>query len=102
MDMFKISAEYGQELQTDLKARIEDKLKKMVPPEAFNWCTPKTVLLEGPSHEELIQYAKTTQMELIVLGVRGQGLVERLLIGSTTDRVVRQTSCPVLSVCLPE
>jgi nucleotide-binding universal stress UspA family protein len=102
MDMFKISAEYGQELQTDLKDRIKDKLKKMVPPEAFNWCTPKTVLLEGPSHEELIQYAKTTQMELIVLGVRGQGLVERLLIGSTTDRVVRQTSCPVLSVCLPE
>jgi nucleotide-binding universal stress UspA family protein len=86
----------------DLQAQIRDKLKKMVPTEAFNWCTPQTVLLDGPSHEELIRYAKKNKMDLIVLGVRGQGLVERLFIGSTTDRVVRQTPCPVLSVCLPE
>ncbi len=102
MDMFKLSAGYGEELQVDIQPQIKDKLKNMVPTEAFNWCTPKTVLLNGPSHEELIRYAKTKKMDLIVLGVRGQGLVERLFIGSTTDRVVRQTPCPVLSVCLPE
>jgi nucleotide-binding universal stress UspA family protein len=102
MDMFKTSVEYGQELQVDLQTRIKDKLKKMVPTEAFNWCTPQTVLLDGPSHEKLIHYAKTNEIDLIVLGVRGQRLVERLFIGSTTDRVVRQTPCPVLSVCLPE
>jgi nucleotide-binding universal stress UspA family protein len=102
MDIVKTSAEYGEDLQLDLQARVEDKLKNMVPTEAFNWCTPQTVLLDGPSHEELIRYAKTNEMDLIVLGVRGQGLVERLFIGSTTDRVVRQTPCPVLSVCLPE
>ena len=102
MDMFKISVGYGEELQVDLQSQIKGKLKNMVPKEAFNWCTPKTVLLDGPSHEELIRYAKTNNMDLIVLGIRGQGLVERLFIGSTTDRVVRQTSCPVLSVCLPE
>jgi nucleotide-binding universal stress UspA family protein len=102
MDMFKISVEYGEELQVDLQTQIKDKLQKMVPTEAFNWCTPQTVLLDGPSHEELIRYANANKMDLIVLGVRGQGLVERLFIGSTTDRVVRQTPCPVLSVCLPE
>jgi len=35
---------------------------------------------------------------MIVLGVRGHGLVKTLFLGSTTDRVVRQSSCPVLSV----
>lgn len=102
MEMFKSSAEYGEELQVDLQIQIKSKLKNMVPKEAFNWCTPETVLLDGPSHEELIRYAKNNEIDLIVLGVRGQGLVERLFIGSTTDRVVRQTPCPVLSVCLPE
>ncbi len=102
MDMFKPSAEPREELQADLQVQIKNKLKKMVPKEAFNWCTPQTVLLDGPSHEELIRYAKTNEIELIVLGIRGQSLVERLFIGSTTDRVVRQTTCPVLSVCLPE
>jgi len=33
-----------------------------------------------------------------VMGVRGQGLVEKLLVGSTTDRVIREAHCPVLSV----
>jgi nucleotide-binding universal stress UspA family protein len=102
MDMSKSFAEYGEELQADLQTRIKNKLKKMVPKEALNWCSPQTVLLNGPSHEELIRYAKNSEIDLIVLGVRGQGLVERLFIGSTTDRVVRQTPCPVLSVCLPE
>jgi nucleotide-binding universal stress UspA family protein len=102
MDTFKISVEYGEDLQVDLQTQIKDKLQKMVPTEAFHWCTPKTALLDGPSHEELIRYAKINKMDLIVLGVRGQGVVERLFIGSTTDRVVRQTPCPVLSVCMPE
>ena len=102
LDMFKTSVEYGEELQLDLQSQIKIKLKNMVPKEAFNWCSPQTVLLDGPSHEELIRYAKNNKIDLIVLGVRGQRIVERLFIGSTTDRVVRQTPCPVLSVCLPE
>ncbi len=101
-DLLKTSAEYGEELQLDLQTRIKDKLEKMVPMEAFNWCTTKTALLDGQSHEELIRYAEINKMDLIVLGTRGLGLVERLFIGSTTDRVVRQTPCPVLSVCLPD
>jgi len=37
-------------------------------------------------------------MDMIVLGVRGYGLVKSLLMGSTTDRVVRRSPCPVLAV----
>jgi nucleotide-binding universal stress UspA family protein len=35
---------------------------------------------------------------MIVLGARGLGLVKSLLLGSTTDRVIRRAPCPVLSV----
>jgi nucleotide-binding universal stress UspA family protein len=34
-----------------------------------------------------------------VLGVRGHGLMGTLFVGSTTDRIIRQAPCPVLSVC---
>jgi nucleotide-binding universal stress UspA family protein len=99
MDWLKTSIEFTEELQHDLRVRIKDKLTDMVPDDAYNWCSPKTALLDGQPHEELTGYAETNNVDLIVLGVRGQGLVETLFVGSTTDRVVRRAPCPVLSVC---
>ncbi len=81
-----------------LSGRIDDKLKNMVPEGVTNWCSLKTSPLIGQSHEELISYAELNEIDLIVLGVRGHGLVEKLFVGSTTDRVVRQAKCPVLCV----
>lgn len=91
-----------QEFQKDLNDRLAEKLIDNVPEEALNWCTPKTVVLEGEPHDEITRYAEEKDIDLIVLGIRGQGLVESLLVGSTTDRVARRAPCPVLSVCPKE
>ena len=70
----------------------------MVPKDAANWCIPQTSILEGQPYDELVKYADTRDIDMIVLGVRGHGLVKTLFLGSTTDRVVRRSPCPVLSV----
>ena len=70
----------------------------MVPEDARNWCKPQTSLLNGHPYEELVNYAEKHNIDMIVLGTRGHGLMKSLLIGSTTDRVVRRAPCPVLSV----
>jgi nucleotide-binding universal stress UspA family protein len=88
----------GEEIQQGLHERLTKKLIDMVPEEARNWCTPTTCILEGQPYEELGRYAKSEDMDMIVLGVRGHGLVKTLFLGSTTDRVIRQAPCPVLSV----
>ncbi len=81
-----------------LRDQLARKLEGMVPDEAKQWCTPETVLLAGHPSDELTKYAVVNKMDLIVLGVRGHSVMESLLVGSTTDRVVRQAPCPVLSV----
>jgi len=86
------------EIQRGLHQRFTEKLITMIPEDARNWCTPETCILEGQPYEALIKYAETNAMDMIVLGVRGHGLVKTLFLGSTTDRVVRQSACPVLSV----
>lgn len=87
-----------EEIQEDYRNLLSQKLKDMVPEEARNWCTPQTSLLEGHPYEELVKYAESNDIDMIVMGVRGHGLVKTLFLGSTTDRVVRRSPCPVLSV----
>ncbi len=84
--------------EEDLRVQLKESLDNMVPEEARTWCKPVVALVAGRSDEELAKYALVNKMDLIVLGVRGHGLVEKLFIGSTTDRVMRQAHCPVLSV----
>jgi nucleotide-binding universal stress UspA family protein len=94
-----IKGEKGVDVETpDHKAKKEQ-LRRMLPEESYNWCHPKLVLLAGRPFEEITKYALFNQMDLIVLGIRGHNLIETLLAGSTTDRVSRQSPCPVLSVC---
>ena len=88
----------SEEIQEDYYNRLINKLKDMVPKEAANWCIPQTSILEGNAYEELVKYADTRDIDMIVLGVRGHGLVKTLFLGSTTDRVIRNSPCPVLSV----
>jgi nucleotide-binding universal stress UspA family protein len=77
---------------------FKEKLNGLVPKEARIWCSLQVAILRGQPYEELVAYAVTQEMDMIVLGVRGYGLVRSLLMGSTTDRVVRRSPCPVLTV----
>ena len=97
-ELLKPDKTLSAEIQRGLHQRFTEKLITMIPEEARNWCTPETRILEGQPYEALVRYAETNAMDMIVLGVRGHGLVKTLLLGSTTDRVVRHTACPVLSV----
>jgi nucleotide-binding universal stress UspA family protein len=97
-DLRKLAKEMEEEDHRDLEKRLNDKLANLVPEEIHNWCTLKTTLLNGHPYKELTKYAESHDLDLIILGVRGRGLVETLCLGSTTDRVARRASCPLLSV----
>jgi nucleotide-binding universal stress UspA family protein len=55
-------------------------------------------LVAGRPDEELAKYALVNAIDLIAVGVRGRGVVETLFVGSNTDRLLRESPCPVLSV----
>lgn len=86
------------DVQTDLNTLLTAKLDALIPEGARNWCEVKIDCLAGKPFEELIKYAVLHAADLIILGIRGRSLVETLLLGSTTDRVIRRASCPVLTV----
>lgn len=51
---------------------------------------------DGP--DALIEASKATDTEMIVIGIRKRSQVGKLLLGSNAQRILLESSCPVLAV----
>lgn len=54
-----------------------------------------TAVEEGPPADWIIKYADTNDIDCIVMGTHGRSGLDRLLLGSVTETVIRRTSIPV-------
>ena len=58
-------------------------------------------LVHGTPANEILLRAKEIQADLIVMATHGRKGLERLLLGSTAETVMRQAECPVMTVRPP-
>jgi len=54
--------------------------------------------LVGEPTEAIGDHARETGADLIVIGARGLGLLDRVLVGSVAAKIIRHAPCPVLVV----
>jgi len=55
-------------------------------------------LRRGKPHEEILRAIREAQADLLVMGSQGRTGLSRLLMGSTTERVVREMPCSVITL----
>lgn len=55
-------------------------------------------VVEGGPSQEIVEYASENGCDLIVMGTHGRGGINRLLLGSVAERVVRSSNVPVVTV----
>jgi nucleotide-binding universal stress UspA family protein len=60
------------------------------------------VLLEGDPATEIVRYAADAGIDVVVIGTHGRTGVDRLVMGSVAERVMREANCSVLVVKLPK
>lgn len=60
------------------------------------------VCLEGDPATRIVGYCQSAGIDLVVMGTHGRTGVERLLMGSVAEKVLREASCSVLVVKLPK
>jgi len=58
----------------------------------------QAVLLRGRPPFEIVEEARKRRADLIVMGTHGRTGLEHVVLGSVAERVVRFSSCPVLTV----
>jgi len=62
----------------------------------------KVTLTSAAPATAIVEYAKSSGIDLIVVGTHGRRAVAHLLMGSVAERIVRTAPCPVLTVRHPE
>lgn len=55
-----------------------------------------TAIRRGTPHDEIVAYAEEADADLVVMGTHGRSGIDRVLLGSVTDNVVRRADRPVL------
>ncbi|WP_255151285.1 universal stress protein [Halorarius halobius] len=60
--------------------------------------TVESAVVSGPPHEAILEYVDEKGVDLVVMGTHGRRGLDRYLLGSVTERVVRLADVPVLAV----
>jgi nucleotide-binding universal stress UspA family protein len=94
-DLFPVPmAEVFQEISGYAKAE----LAKLAEEARQRGVRVSELVVQGKPSAEIIRHAADNDVDIIVLGTHGKGMLDQALFGSTTERVVRRAPCPVLSV----
>jgi nucleotide-binding universal stress UspA family protein len=75
-----------------------ERLREAVPDTVRSYCEVTDTITTGRSYREILRVAGEEKAELIVMGVQGRGAADLMLFGSTTQHVLRQATCPVLTL----
>lgn len=82
-----------EELHKRAQEELDEERRKLDPAAKI-----ATVLRDGEAHEAVLHYATENNADLIVIGTHGHTGLKHMLLGSTAERVVRLSKCPVLTV----
>ncbi len=85
-----VEKEFVKAAEHDLEA-----LKNSVEAEGIS---VTTAILHGKASDQIAEYSKQNNADLICIATHGRGGFEHFLFGSTTERVLRKASCPVFVV----
>jgi universal stress protein A len=58
----------------------------------------KKAIRTGVAFIEILDYVKSEGIDLIIMGTRGRGGIEHIIIGSVAEKVLRKSPCPVLTI----
>lgn len=60
--------------------------------------TVVTEIAEGTPHGEILEYVSEHDIDMVIMGTHGRTDIDRVVVGSVAERVVRRSSVPVLTV----
>ena len=86
------------EYYRESEVQSREALAKLIQP---SWGTPpvvETAVRWDSPVEGIVEYARESAIDLIVIATHGRTGLSHVLLGSVAERIVREASCPVLTI----
>lgn len=85
---------------TDLRGRADAQLREVAERCRQDGVQTEAELVEGVPYQHIVRMSEAA--DLVVMGTHGRTGLQRMVLGSVAERVVRLAKCPVVSVPAPE
>ena len=85
-------------IDRDLGTREAKRLRRLGSVLEQKGIKAETRVIRGIPYQEIIKAAQSHDVDLIAMGKRGLNLWDRMLLGSTTTKVLRESHVPILTV----
>lgn len=87
-----------KEVMGDVRSRVQRELDAMISRPSFRGLRVEAAVRKGNPAEEILRFAEEKKAGLIVLGTHARTGLEHVLLGTTAEKVVRNSPVPVLTV----
>jgi len=87
-----------EEHETHCRESLNRMIKELIP-EKIN---TEILINYGAPFREIIDAGRKQNIDMIIMATHGLGGLSHVLFGSTTEKVVRKSPCPVLTIRHPE
>jgi len=94
----EITAGQVEAIYEEQRRWIEDALERRARAARAEGLLARALLKTGPAASTIAETAAKEGADLIAVGTHGRSGLDRLIVGSVAERVVRLASCPVLVV----
>jgi len=84
-----------QSYDAGVRAGLERLVREMAFPAS---CTSEAIVVHGHPGEAILKLARTAEADLIAVGRQGASVIDRILVGSVTTRLVHSAPCSLLVV----
>jgi nucleotide-binding universal stress UspA family protein len=86
------------ELMEDMEKNAWEEMRTWEAEIASKVSTVEVMIVRGIPFVEIIKTARDKHADLVIIGTHGRTGIDHMLFGSTAEKVVRKSPCPVLTV----
>jgi nucleotide-binding universal stress UspA family protein len=98
LDPSYISPSLIDQVYTQQIADAEEKVRELATRQNWNDVEHEVVLERGAVADAILQFVEGNNIDLITMGTHGRRGLDRLVLGSVTERILRTARPPVLAV----